>query len=129
MAIGTLITLVACACYTVTWEIYFKLSPGFSERYAAHMVDQVRASGASQAQIDAKDRRGEEVRRRCIKNPLINSAMTFIEPLPVGLLIALVSAGILRRRREGAGPRDDVASASVGRLSQRLSAEGSARSL
>ena len=33
------------------------------------------------------------------RNPLINSAITFLEPLPVGLVIALVSAGILRRRR------------------------------
>jgi hypothetical protein len=34
------------------------------------------------------------------KNPLINSAMTFAEPLPVGLVIALVSAGILSRARK-----------------------------
>jgi len=29
---------------------------------------------------------------------LINAAVTLIEPLPVGLLVTLVSAGILRRR-------------------------------
>jgi hypothetical protein len=33
------------------------------------------------------------------KNPLINVAMTFIEPFPVGLLVTLVSAAILRKRR------------------------------
>lgn len=40
------------------------------------------------------------------KNPAFNAAITFLEPLPVGLIIALVSAGILRRRRgsHGAGP-------------------------
>jgi hypothetical protein len=31
-----------------------------------------------------------------------NAAITFLEPLPVGLVIALVSAGILRRRRREA---------------------------
>jgi Protein of unknown function (DUF4199) len=98
MAIGTLITLVASTCYTVTWEIYFNLSPGFSEKYAAHMVEQARASGASQARIDATAAEGKKF-VEMYKNPLINSAMTFIEPLPVGLLIALVSAGILSRRR------------------------------
>ena len=98
MAVGTLITLVTCACYTVTWEVYFNLSPGFSEKYAAHMVEQVRASGASQAQIDAKTAEGKKF-VEMYKNPLINSAMTFIEPLPVGLLIAFVSAAILRRGR------------------------------
>jgi len=33
------------------------------------------------------------------ENPLINSAITFLEPLPVGILIALISAGVLSRRR------------------------------
>jgi hypothetical protein len=33
------------------------------------------------------------------KNPFVNAAMTVVEPLPVGLVIALVSAGVLRRRR------------------------------
>ena len=33
------------------------------------------------------------------QNPAVNAAITFIEPLPVGLVITLVSAGILRRRR------------------------------
>jgi hypothetical protein len=38
------------------------------------------------------------------KNPLYNAAFTFMEPLPVGLIVALVSAGVLsRRRKDGAG--------------------------
>ena len=32
------------------------------------------------------------------KNPLFNVAMTFIEPFPVGLVITLISAGILRKK-------------------------------
>ena len=32
-------------------------------------------------------------------NPLVNAAYTFIEPFPVGLVITLVSAAALRRRR------------------------------
>lgn len=31
---------------------------------------------------------------------LVAGATTFVEPLPVGVIIALVSAGVLRRRRE-----------------------------
>ena len=34
------------------------------------------------------------------KNPAINAAMTFVEPMPVGLIIALVSAGLLSRRKK-----------------------------
>ncbi len=36
------------------------------------------------------------------QNPVINSAITFVEPLPVGLVLALVSAGILSRKRRSA---------------------------
>ena len=42
-------------------------------------------------------------------NPVTNAAITFIEPFPVGLVVTLVSAGILRRRR----PLPPPASASV----------------
>ena len=38
------------------------------------------------------------------QNPAINAAMTFVEPMPVGLIVALVSAGVLsRRKRDPAG--------------------------
>ena len=60
--------------------------------------EKAKASGQSQAAIDkqvADMQRFAEM----YKNPLINSAMTFIEPLPVGLVIALISAGILSRKR------------------------------
>ncbi len=33
-------------------------------------------------------------------NPLFNAAVTFLEPFPVGRLITLVSAVILRKRRK-----------------------------
>jgi hypothetical protein len=31
-------------------------------------------------------------------NPLINAAMTFIEPFPVGLVITVISAAVLRKK-------------------------------
>ena len=40
-----------------------------------------------------------------LDKPLMNSAMTFIEPFPVGLVVTLVSAAILRRRTPAAGAR------------------------
>jgi len=32
------------------------------------------------------------------RNPFINAAFTFLEPLPVGLLMTIISAGVLRRK-------------------------------
>jgi len=98
--VGSLIALISSACYVATWEvIYFKFSPDFSAKYAAHVIEKARASGASQAAIDAKVADMQKF-QAMYSNPLANIAMTFMEPLPVGLVIALVSAGILRRKRE-----------------------------
>jgi hypothetical protein len=33
------------------------------------------------------------------KNPLVNIAYTLLEPMPVGLLVTLVTAGVLSRKR------------------------------
>jgi hypothetical protein len=98
-AVGILITLISSACYVSTWElIYFKLKPGFAEKYAASMVERARASGASQQKIDEKVRQAQEFKQMYDK-PLNNIAMTFMEVFPIGLLVTLISAGILRRSR------------------------------
>ena len=41
--------------------------------------------------------------KKMYKNPLLNIAFTLLEPLPVGILFALISAGILSRKRCIAG--------------------------
>ena len=40
------------------------------------------------------------------EKPLANIAFTFLEPLPVGLLFTLISAGVLSRKRRAAGGPD-----------------------
>ncbi len=97
-AVGILIMLISCLCYVITWEIlYFNFLPDFAERYTNYTIEQLRASGASQAVIDAK---AEEMRNFSVlyQNPLFNAAITFLEPLPIGLPITLISALILRRK-------------------------------
>ena len=41
--------------------------------------------------------------KKYLDNPLINAAMTFAEPFPVGLIITLVSAAILRKKTQSGG--------------------------
>jgi uncharacterized membrane protein (UPF0136 family) len=97
--VGLLITLIATACYVATWEvIYFKISPDFSDKYAAYELDKVRTSGAPEARVEAMKKQMEDF-KVMYRNPLYNIALTFIEPLPVGLVMALVSAGVLRKRK------------------------------
>src|SRR5688572_24498464 len=98
--VGAMIAGVASICYVATWQvIYYKLAPDFVAKYQAYQLEKERAEGASEAELAQKkaelDRFAELYR-----NPVINAAMTFIEPLPVGLVVALVSAGVLSRRRK-----------------------------
>jgi hypothetical protein len=98
-----LIAAIASVCYVATWEvIFFKFEPDFMDKYTARAIEQVKASGASEAVVA---QRTAELARQAelYKNPLVNVAMTFIEPLPVGLLIAFVSAVVLSRRRRVGG--------------------------
>jgi hypothetical protein len=97
-AVGLLITLISCAFYIASWEIiYYKIMPDFADKYAASAVDEMREKGATASAIAAKKIEMEKM-KVMLKNPLINIAMTFIEPFPVGLIVTLVSAAILRRR-------------------------------
>jgi hypothetical protein len=110
-AVGALIVVVASACYVATWElIYHKIAPDFVAKWQAHMLEEARVSGESPAEIE---KRVADMQRMAelYRNPLINAAITFIEPLPVGLVFALVSAGILGRRPRRRTAAEDVAQA------------------
>jgi len=97
-AVGMLITLIACVCYVVAWEIlYFNFMPDFLDKYSAYVIGKARASGASQQAIDAQVQQMKSF-KAMYANPLINAAMTFTEPFPVGLLVTLISAAILRKK-------------------------------
>jgi Protein of unknown function (DUF4199) len=97
-AVGLSITLISCVIYVVTWEvIYYNFLPGFWDAYGAHLVQKLTASGAGPAAVQAKLQR---VRRykELYKNPFINAVLTFIDPFPIGLVITLFSALVLRRK-------------------------------
>lgn len=98
VAVGMLITLIVTVCYVATWEvIYFKFMPDFCDRYAAYVVEKARAAGASQAEVQAKMQEMATF-KKMLQNPFLNAAASFVEPLPVGLLVTLISAAILRKK-------------------------------
>jgi hypothetical protein len=98
-SVGILITLISSACYMITWEIiYFGFNPDFCEKYTTYMVEKAKASGASQQVIEATREQMKQM-KVMLDNPLLNSAMTFLEPLPVGLVITLISAVVLRKKK------------------------------
>jgi hypothetical protein len=96
-SVGALIVVVAAVCYMVTWEIlYFKVAPAkdFDQRFETHMMERARASAKSPEDLEDMRKFMERYRK-----PWFNAAITFVEPLPAGLVLALISAGVLRRSR------------------------------
>jgi hypothetical protein len=100
---GILIAAIASLCYVATWEvIYYNFMPDFYAKYGQSVVEQARKSGKSEADL-AKVQTDMDTMVRRVENPLFITAVTFGEPFPVGLVIALVSAGVLRRKRAERG--------------------------
>ena len=96
--VGILITLISCAFYIASWEvIYFNFMPDFVEKYSSHMAADMRAKGATEAAVAAKMTEVQKM-KALYDNPVTNAAVTFIEPFPVGLIMTLISAALLRKR-------------------------------
>jgi hypothetical protein len=99
-SVGILIMLISCAFYVITWEfMYIKMFPDFADKYAAHILEKARAAGKKPEEIEALTKEMQDFKVMYDK-PLFNIGMTLLEPLPVGVPITLVSAGLLRKKRK-----------------------------
>lgn len=96
--IGSMIVLISSTIYVIAWLIdYFFFMPDFMGEYSAMMLEELRASGASQAEIAAQTKEMADF-GEMYNNPLFNAMMTYMEILPVGLIVTLISSLILRRK-------------------------------
>ena len=97
--IGLFITLIASTFYVVTWLFcYYNIVPDFAEQYGKSMVKKLAESGAS-ANAIAKKKIEMVQFGEMYKNPLINAMFTYIEIIPVGLIISLIASLILKRKK------------------------------
>ncbi len=100
--IGLYITLIASTIYVITWLIdYYFFIPDFAEKYAAQMLDKLKAAGATEMEV-AKQTKEMASFSAMYKNPLFNALITYMEILPVGLLVSLISSFILKRKIKAA---------------------------
>jgi hypothetical protein len=96
--IGLFIVLIASTIYVAAWMIdYYLFVPDFFEKYSAHMIEELKDSGASQTEIEKQTQEMVDF-RSMIKNPFFHAMMTYAEILPVGLVVTLISSLILKRK-------------------------------
>jgi hypothetical protein len=97
--IGILITAMASLMYAITWEVYYNSgNQDFMEVYSRHQIDKMVKEGATNAEVMAAS---DEMKSfsEMYKNPLIRFGMTLAEILPVGIVVTLLCAALLRRRQ------------------------------
>jgi len=96
--IGILITLIASLMYAISWEIYYNtVGSDFMEKYTSYHIQKLQASGATAEKIEATQKEMAAFSEQ-YKNPVIRFGMTLLEIFPVGILITLLCAALLRKK-------------------------------
>jgi Protein of unknown function (DUF4199) len=100
--VGLYITLIASTMYVTVWLIdYYVFIPDFADKYGAHILDSLKASGASNTLIAQKTAEMQKF-SQMYKNPFFNALLTYAEILPVGLVISVISALALKKKNKEA---------------------------
>ncbi len=99
LLLGLCIALAATAVYVAVWEGYLALTGyRFMDQYVSQQLASSRAAGITGAAY-ARAAAGLEAMRQQYANPLVRMLMTAGEILPVGLVVAVASAALLRNPR------------------------------
>jgi hypothetical protein len=96
--IGLMMVLIASTIYVLAWLVdYFFFIPDFMDKISTHELDKLKASGATAVEIDKQTKEMADF-ASMYKNPFFNAMITYVEILPVGLIVTLISALILKRK-------------------------------
>jgi hypothetical protein len=98
LGVGILITLISSACYMVAFQVvYFKTMPDFGERFSACMVERARANGATERELEETAAMASAL-KRLYDHPATNAALTFATTFPVGFVMSVLAAAVLRTK-------------------------------
>ncbi|TDQ07142.1 DUF4199 domain-containing protein [Pedobacter metabolipauper] len=90
--------LIASTLYVAGWMIaYYNFFPDFIDKLAAYQLSPAKVSGMSSQEI-AGIREQMEMFKEWYATPLGVAGATYMEILPVGIVVALITALVLKRR-------------------------------
>lgn len=96
--IGLSITLIASVFYVIAWEITFARSgEWFMQQWSNGEMDKLKSSDSTEEELKVAKQKWDEF-SQLYQNPLIRFGMTLMEIFPVGIVISLLSAALLRKR-------------------------------
>lgn len=95
--IGILITLIASIMYALAWEIcYHTVASDFTEKMTQHYLEKAKSEATNEAEIQKAVQEMESF-KEWYKNPLLRFGITLMEIFPVGVIITVLSAALLRK--------------------------------
>lgn len=99
LSIGLLISLMASTFYVATWVIeYYTIFPDFMDKYIETTLEQAKQSGLSEAELKAKTIETDQW-RETYATPAGIILFTYMEILPLGILVSVIAALILKRKK------------------------------
>lgn len=99
LGMGLGIAALAGVVYVCVWEVYLWLTDyQFIQNFTEAMLESRRAAGANASEMALATEEVDQL-RALYDNPFTRLPMTFLEIFPVGMIVALVSAGLLRNHR------------------------------
>jgi hypothetical protein len=99
LGVGIGIACIAAIFYVLTWEVYmYQTNYTFMDAYVGKSIEEMKLAGKPAAEI-AKFEAEMAAFKVQYANPLFRMAITFTEIAPVGVVVALVSAALLRNSR------------------------------
>ncbi|MBP6010865.1 MAG: DUF4199 domain-containing protein [Alphaproteobacteria bacterium] len=96
LMMGVAISVVAGIIYVAVWEVYMAATNhSYINAFITHAIEAEKAKGLTGAALDKMIAEMEAFKVQ-YANPLFRLPMTFLEIFPVGLVISLISAALLR---------------------------------
>jgi hypothetical protein len=99
LTIGLLVSLIASTMYVVTWAIeYHYFMPDFMDKYFANTLKAAEKTGnaAKIAAVTKQIQQGKAM----YANPISFVGITYMEILPVGILVSAIAAAILKKKSD-----------------------------
>ncbi len=107
---GLWIMLIASTMYVITWLIYYYcFNPDYMEKFGEKILSNLAREGASAAKI-AEQKAQIKMWSDMYKSPIMLVLITYSEIVPLGLVVTLFSALILKRKPDGENNQTIIAS-------------------
>jgi len=99
LGVGLAISAIASMGWVIAWEISLAVTKlDFPAFYYDAMIERARTSGATAERIEQIAAEGRDF-AAMYANPAIRLGITFLEMFPVGIVISVMSAALLRNSR------------------------------